>query len=230
MTLVSATPVLFLLSQTGTSGTSGTFAMAQTDNIHNIHEPSQGCVYRFPSWYPPKPVQSAHQTGTEPVQPTREEDEQGDTCHPDTGPVPDIGNGVQCTGNSTIAPRKDATQPVEHAAHTFEPGPKVPEVPVSERYNRSQASTRASSVETPVKSLAPPPYPGCPVGAPFRPGQQVWLYRWDTQAPRFDAPVTIVQLRTLWPGEQDIGWCDAAGVVSWHNARLAVAVERSKAC
>ena len=64
----------------------------------------------------------------------------------------------------------------------------------------------------------------------FRPGQQVWLYRWDDQTPRFDAPVTIVQLRTLWPGEQDIGWRDAAGALSWHNARLAVAVERSQAC
>jgi len=71
----------------------------------------------------------------------------------------------------------------------------------------------------------PPPYPGRPVGAPFRPGQQVWLYRWDDQTPRFDAPATIVQMRTLWPGEQDIGWCDAAGEVTWHTARLAVAVE-----
>ena len=35
----------------------------------------------------------------------------------------------------------------------------------------------------------------------------------------------IVQMRTLWPGEQDIGWCNAAGEVTWHNARLAVAVE-----
>jgi len=74
----------------------------------------------------------------------------------------------------------------------------------------------------------PPPYPGSPIGAPFRPGQQVWLYRWDTQTPRFDAPVTIVQMRTLWPGEQDVGWCDAAGALSWHNARLAVAVEIRK--
>jgi hypothetical protein len=71
----------------------------------------------------------------------------------------------------------------------------------------------------------PPPYPGRPVGTPFRPGHQVWLYRWDDQTPRFAAPVTIVQMRTLWPGEQDIGWCDAAGAMTWHNARLAVAVE-----
>jgi hypothetical protein len=63
------------------------------------------------------------------------------------------------------------------------------------------------------------------MGAPFRPGHQVWLYRWDDQTPRFVAPVTIVAMRTLWPGEQDIGWCDAAGAVTWHNARLAVAVE-----
>jgi hypothetical protein len=32
-------------------------------------------------------------------------------------------------------------------------------------------------------------------------------------------------MRTLWPGEQDIGWCNAAGELSWHNAMLAVAVE-----
>jgi len=73
--------------------------------------------------------------------------------------------------------------------------------------------------------ISPPPYPGRAVGAPFRPGHQVWLYRWDNHTPRFDAPVTIVQMRTLWPGEQDIGWRDAAGALSWHNARLAVAVE-----
>ena len=73
---------------------------------------------------------------------------------------------------------------------------------------------------------SPPPYPGHAVGAPFRPGHQVWLYRWDDHTPRFDAPVTIVQMRTLWPGEQDIGWRNAAGELTWHNARLAVAVER----
>jgi hypothetical protein len=77
--------------------------------------------------------------------------------------------------------------------------------------------------------LPPPPYPGRPVGAPFRPGQQVWLYRWDDHAPRFDVPATIVQMRTSWPGERDIGWRNAAGAVTWHNARLAVAVEAQEA-
>ena len=76
---------------------------------------------------------------------------------------------------------------------------------------------------------APPPYPGHPMGTPLRPGQQVWLYRWDDQTPRFDVPVTVVQMRTLWPGEQDIGWCNAAGEVTWHSARLAVAVETQEA-
>src|SRR5262245_50917138 len=75
------------------------------------------------------------------------------------------------------------------------------------------------------RSPLPPPYPGSAMGTPFRPGQQVWLYRWDDQTPRFDVPVTIVQMRTLWPWEQDIGWCDTSGAVSWHNARLAIAVE-----
>jgi hypothetical protein len=74
-------------------------------------------------------------------------------------------------------------------------------------------------------SPSPPPYPGSPTGAPFRPGHQVWLYRWDDQTPRFDVPVTIVHMRTLWPGEQDLGWRNAGGEVTWHNARLAVAVE-----
>jgi hypothetical protein len=78
--------------------------------------------------------------------------------------------------------------------------------------------------------LSPPPYSGHPMGAPFRPGQQVWLYRWDDQTPRFDAPVTIVQMRMLWPGEQDIGWCDAAGELTWHNARLAITVETQETC
>ena len=72
---------------------------------------------------------------------------------------------------------------------------------------------------------SPPPYPGHPVGAPFRPGQRVWLYRWDDQTPRFATPVTIVHMRTLWPGEQDIGWRNSAGELTWHHARLAVAVE-----
>jgi hypothetical protein len=77
--------------------------------------------------------------------------------------------------------------------------------------------------------LPPPPYPGRPVGAPFRPGQHVWLYRWDDHTPRFNDPVTIVQMRALWPGEQDIGWRDAAGTLSWHNARLTVAIEAQEA-
>src|SRR5437867_2959704 len=86
------------------------------------------------------------------------------------------------------------------------------------------------SLQTPCPPQAPvlspvPPYPGRPVGAPFRPGQRVWLYQWDDQTPRLAAPVTIVQLRTLWPGEQDVGWRNAAGELTWHNARLAVAVE-----
>src|SRR5262249_22639162 len=76
-----------------------------------------------------------------------------------------------------------------------------------------------------VESALPPPYPGCPVGTPVRPGQSVWLYRWDDHMPRFDTPVTIVQMRTLGLGEQDIGWRNAAGEVTWHNARLAVAVK-----
>src|SRR5262245_8589951 len=42
---------------------------------------------------------------------------------------------------------------------------------------------------------SPAPYPGHPMGMPFRPGQQVWLYRWDDQTPRFATPVTIVQMR-----------------------------------
>ena len=77
---------------------------------------------------------------------------------------------------------------------------------------------------------SPPPYPGSPVGAPFRTGDRVWLYRWDDHTPRFNRPALIVQMRTLWPGEQDIGWRNTAGALSWHNARLAVAAERSKAC
>ena len=84
--------------------------------------------------------------------------------------------------------------------------------------NTQEACTRQEHVP-------PPPYPGRPAGGPFRPGHQVWLYRWDDQTPQFDAPVTIVQIRTLYPGEQDIGWCDATGEVTWHNARLVVAVE-----
>jgi len=93
----------------------------------------------------------------------------------------------------------------------------------------SVAVTRVTPVTQQKEHVSPSPplYPGSPIGAPFRPGHQVWLYQWDTHAPRFDAPVTIVQMRTLWPGEQDIGWCDAAGAVTWHNARLAGAVECS---
>lgn len=70
----------------------------------------------------------------------------------------------------------------------------------------------------------PPPYPGVPQGGPFHPGQSVWLYRWDDHTPRFDTPVTIAQLRTLWPGEYDLGWRTDTGGLRWHNARLAVAV------
>jgi hypothetical protein len=199
--------------------------MVQTNNINKINEPSQEHVYRFPSWYQPKPVQAVQQSGTEPVQPMTQETGQGDMCHPDSVPVLCTGNGAPCTENSAIATREDAPQPVENAVHTFASAPKVPEVPVSEGYNRAQTSTIMSSVEVPVSRHHPPPYPGRPVGTPFRPGQQVWLYRWDDHTPRFDTPVRITEMRTLWPGEQDIGWRNAAGELTWHNARLAVAVE-----
>jgi hypothetical protein len=96
--------------------------------------------------------------------------------------------------------------------------------PVSDAATAEPSPQEECSGQEHVSPL-PPPYSGHPIGAPFRPGQQVWLYRSDTQNPRFDAPVTIVQMRTLWLGEQDIGWCDAAGALSWHNARWAIAVE-----
>jgi hypothetical protein len=86
-------------------------------------------------------------------------------------------------------------------------------------------SAQATCIHQAHVPSAPPLYPGRPVGAPFRAGQRVWLYRWDDHTPRFDAPVTIVEIRTLSPGEQDIRWRNAAGEVTWHNARLAVAVE-----
>ena len=199
--------------------------MTHTDNVNNINQISRGNVYRFPSWYQPKPVQLAQPTGTEPVCPTAQDAEQGEMCHPGTVPVLCTGNNAPCTGKSAITTHEDELQPFENAVHTLESGPQVPEVLVSEKDNRSQTCTRVSSVEAPANSPPPPPYPGHPVGAPFRPGQPVWLYRWDDHTPRFAAPVTIVQMRTLWPGEQDIGWCNAAGEVTWHNARLAVAVE-----
>jgi hypothetical protein len=204
--------------------------MTQTNNINKINEPSQGHEYRFPSWYQPKPVQPPQQTGTEPVRPPAQETGQGETCHPDTVPVLCTGNSVPCTGNSAGMTREDAPQAFENATPALKPGPEVPEVPVSERDNRAQTSPRASSVEVLGNSHPPPPYPGAPVGAPFHPGQQVWLYRWDDHALRFATPVTIVQMRTLWPGEQDIGWCNAAGELTWHNARLAIAVETQAAC
>jgi len=85
-------------------------------------------------------------------------------------------------------------------------------------------STHATCTHQKHLRPSPPPYPGHPVDAPFRSGQEVWLYREDDHTPRFDAPVTVVQMRTLWPGEQDIGWRNTAGEVTWHTARLAVAV------
>jgi hypothetical protein len=86
-------------------------------------------------------------------------------------------------------------------------------------------STQEVCPEQAHASLLPPPYPGSPLGAPFRPGDRVWLYRWDDHTPRFNTPALIVQMRALWPGEQDIGWRNTAGALSWHTARLAVAVE-----
>ena len=98
------------------------------------------------------------------------------------------------------------------------------------RCSRCQAYVNPTWATCPVcaqtlgQPSLPPPYPGHPVGAPFRPGNRVWLYRFDDQTPRFAAPVMIVHMRTLWAGEQDIGWRTAAGELTWHNARLAVAV------
>lgn len=95
--------------------------------------------------------------------------------------------------------------------------------PVHDAATTAHGPQETCTTQEPVPPAAPP-YPGQPVGAPFRPGQQVWLYRWDDQTPRFDILVTIVEMRTLWPGEQDIGWRNAVGELTWHNARLAVAV------
>src|SRR5262245_22001609 len=38
-------------------------------------------------------------------------------------------------------------------------------------------STQATCIHQAHVPSSPPPYPGRPVGAPFRPGHQVWLYR-----------------------------------------------------
>jgi TubC N-terminal docking domain len=73
-------------------------------------------------------------------------------------------------------------------------------------------------------ALRPPPYPGRPVGTPFRPGHQVWLYRFDDHTPRFMSPVVIAALRLLPTGEWDIGFLTSTGELTWHNANLAVRV------
>jgi len=131
------------------------------------------------------------------------------------------------TGNTPEdgAPDAEAVTPVTHLP------PALGNTPI---VAQSVDTAKVKVAVTPVTPVTqqkehllslPPLYPGHAVGAPFRPGQQVWLYRWDDQTPRFAAPVTIMQMRTLWPGKQDLGWCNAAGAVTWHNARLAVAVE-----
>jgi TubC N-terminal docking domain len=82
----------------------------------------------------------------------------------------------------------------------------------------------APTPQPPSVAGAPPPYPGRPVGTPFRPGHQVWLYRFDTQAPRFTFPVLIAALRLLPTGEWDIGFLTSTGELTWHNGNLAVRV------
>jgi hypothetical protein len=139
---------------------------------------------------------------------------------------------IESQGIVTEHVRKSVTH-VTHVTQEKELGAPItlstPDTPQKE--HRDVVSQREVADACPQREhISPPPYPGRPVGAPFRPGRQVWLYRWDDQTPRFDAPVTTVQMRTLWPGEQDIGWCNDTGEVTWHNARLAVPVERSKAC
>jgi hypothetical protein len=138
-----------------------------------------------------------------------------------TDPLP--GN----TGNTPEAGAPDA----EAVTHVTRLPPTLGNTPI---VGQDVDTAKVKVAVTPVTPVTqqkehlpplPPLYPGHPVGAPFLPGHQVWLYRWDDQTPRFTAPVTIVQMRTLWPGEQDIGWRDAAGALSWHNAQLAVAVE-----
>ena len=147
--------------------------------------------------------------------------------------LPALGDSrIESQGIDTAHVRSSVTH-VTSVTQEKEPGAPItlgtPDTPQKEpRQVVSQGEVAGACPRR--EHISPPPYPGRPVGAPFRPGHQVWLYRWDDHTPRFDAPVTIVQMRTLWPGEQDIGWCDAAGEVTWHNARLAVVVERSKAC
>ena len=131
------------------------------------------------------------------------------------------------TGNTPVAgtPEADAVTHVTQLPPTLGNISSVPQAVDTASVGVAVTHVTPVTQNKEHVSPAPPPYPGRPVGALFRPGHQVWLYRWDTQTPRFDVPVTIVQMRTLWPGEQDIGWRDAAGEVTWHTARLAVAVE-----
>jgi hypothetical protein len=141
------TRVLYPL-ETGTSGTTGTFAMPQTDNANKIRERSLDVLYRFPSWYQPKPVQGKPQTGTAPVWPPAiemGESAEGGMLPPGTVPVVCTGNDAPCTGNDATLTRAHATQPFENAAHALECGPKVPEVPVSQTYKSPVAQQTCGS-------------------------------------------------------------------------------------
>lgn len=134
--------------------------MTQADNTRKINNDVSAHVYRFPSWYQPKPVQTATetgtQTGTDPVQfPASQADgsRQGSEIHP--APVPEMctGNGVCCTGNDGLSPHEQSPQPFANAVSEQACVPEVPEVPFSETY-KSPLSQHVSASPKELVSIA----------------------------------------------------------------------------
>ena len=110
--------------------------MTHARNSNKINEPSLENVYRFPSWYRPKPVQDTPQTGTDPVSsPASQTIASGQSYGRHPEPVPEMGTGniTHCTGNVATLTHTQETQLIENIGQALASAPEVPDVPVPER-------------------------------------------------------------------------------------------------
>jgi DNA repair protein RadA/Sms len=82
---------------------------------------------------------------------------------------------------------------------------------------------RPAPVDCHPPSVGPPPYPGHPVGNPFKVGRRVWVYQEDG-TPLCQHPVEVLAILTWDRGVLIRCRLSATGELRWHDAALCVAV------
>ena len=126
-------------------------------------------VYRFPSWYRPKPVQEGQKTGTDlvsPPAPLTDASAASDT--PLSGIVPEcVPELLVRYQNAAVSTRNHEPQSFENIDRMREPVPIVPEVPVSQTYKgpkeermRGSARDVTAPPEHTLRTVLPTTAPG----------------------------------------------------------------------